>query len=197
MMSKGSSTAMHFRRSSRSSRFKSTISRNSSRSNHIGSQSRDSHLSKGSGQQEHNASSDGTEQYRLKGKAFFYMMRDYMQEVDQVLRQNTCTYHHIIKNSIKKQVEQHESLNDAHPLQEQLCYFKNIQASTRRLRRQLEDSIREKMLILHADWSNFLKEQYPELFKLVGPTDGASPVFGAYQTGISINVDGQPDGSDD
>ena len=90
-------------------------------------------------------------------------MCDYMYGVDTMLRQSTCTYHHIVKNSIKKQVSILRG-QDSY-LQEQLCYFKNIQASTKRQRRELEDSIREKMNILHADWSNFLQQQYPELFK--------------------------------
>ena len=33
------------------------------------------------------------------------------------------------------------------------------------MRSKLEDSIQEKMIILHSDWSAFLQKQYPELFK--------------------------------
>jgi len=62
----------------------------------------------------------------------------------------------------------------AHSIQEQLCYFKNIRASTKRQRRQLEESIREKMLILHADWSSFSRDQYPELFNDVRHDNGES-----------------------
>ena len=102
-----------------------------SKSNRIATNSRDSIGSKGSGQQQDQGggqSSDGTSECRSV-KVFFHMMRDYMQEVDQILRQSTCTYHNIVKNSIKQQVNKHElvlSEQDSHAIQEQLCYFKNI-----------------------------------------------------------------------
>lgn len=57
------------------------------------------------------------------------MMRDYMQEVDQFLRKNTCTYHHIVKNSIKVKVDESNKLlrkEKEEALQTQLCYFRNI-----------------------------------------------------------------------
>ena len=65
-------------------------------------------MSKGSADplEQNNTSSDGTNECR-SGKDFFELMRGYMEAVDQVLRQSTCTYHHIVKNSIKKQVEAH------------------------------------------------------------------------------------------
>ena len=29
----------------------------------------------------------------------------------------------------------------------------------------MEDSVRERIVLIHRDWRSFLKEQYPELFK--------------------------------
>jgi len=46
----------------------------------------------------------------------------------------------------------------------ELCYFKNINARTKRQRRQLEHIIREKMNFVYKDWNCYLRLQYPELF---------------------------------
>lgn len=95
-----------------SSQLRSAMSRTSSlsKSNNnqrVTSQSRDSHISKGSGKHDFASSSDGNSVCK-SGKDFFNLMKEYFEEVDQVLRQSTCTYHHIVKNSIKTQVELNE-----------------------------------------------------------------------------------------
>jgi len=64
------------------------------------------------------------------------------------------TYHHIVKNSIHKQIQTSEVTlhQDVSAIRESVCYFKNIQAATKRQRRDREYQICQKMQSLHTEW---------------------------------------------
>ena len=58
-----------------------------------------------------------------------------MNQVDNFLRGNICTFHQIMKNSVLKQINKGNLLlhgGEAKSLKEELCYFKNLTTSTRR-----------------------------------------------------------------
>ena len=90
-----------------------------------------------------------------------------MCEIDTFLQSNICTYHQIIKNSVLKQVNS----GDLFRLEAELSYFRNLSTTTRRQRRQLELSIRQKLHILHSDWKTFVENQYPELSKSLAQSE--------------------------
>ena len=148
------------------------VNRSSSFSNQQGSLPRGSgsrvstHSNRNSQNEQH--SSDGVGIQSVSAKDFFDQMIDYLGSVDSVLRSNICTYHQIVKNAARKQISSGDLFRqggDGHLLEAELSYFRNLEATTRRQRRQLEWSIRQKLHILHSDWKTFLKIQYPELSK--------------------------------
>lgn len=90
-----------------------------------------------------------------------------MSKVDEFLKSNIFSYHQILKNSMLKQIESNslQMPGKQRKITTELCFFKNINARTRRQRRQLEYLIQEKMNFIYKDWNAYLKHQYPEIFK--------------------------------
>ena len=92
--------------------------------------------------------------------------------VDKFLFNNICTYHNIVKNSVKKVIEPNPIAENG-PIKREVCFFKNIfntddegipRSIKARKRLKLEYAIRSKMQLLKSDWMEFLKCSYPELY---------------------------------
>jgi len=103
---------------------------------------------------------------------FFKYLSDYINKADQHLKKMICTFHNIIKNSLLQSInqevilqQQQQEYGGSYDVTHQLCYFKNINIRNKRQmkRQNLEQSIKQRILLLRKDQKQFLTNQYPEL----------------------------------